>query len=152
MHAVIDTTVASMMHRGRNGSGIDPFYEAQLAGRTIAISFQTVEEMLFGARRDGWGAARVAALEAFLKRFVVVPGTYELSMISARLRAQAEKAGRRLETADAWIMATATQLGVPLITDDKDQALGGIEGYAFLSKHAGFILPAKPSGANLGVP
>ncbi len=152
MQAVIDTSVASMMHRGQNGSGMDPFYATQLAGKIIAISFQTVEEMLFGACRDGWGAARVTALEAFLRRFLVVPGSYDLAVISARLRTEAQKGGRRLETADAWIMATAMQLGVPLITDDKDQALAGIAGYSFQSRHAAFVLPTVPSGAAVGVP
>jgi predicted nucleic acid-binding protein len=152
MHAVIDTSVASMIHNSLNGCGIDPFYEAQMIGKKILISFQTVEEMLFGAHKAGWGGPRVQALSTFLKGFVVVPGNYELAEISARLRADAEKVGRRLETADAWIMATAIKLGVPLVTDDRDQALGGVQGYSFMSKHPAFILPLFPSGLSVGSP
>lgn len=152
MHAVIDTTVASMIHKSQNGGAIDAFYDRHLSGKTVAISFQTVEEMLFGARKAGWGEPRVLRLEAFLKGYVVVPGNDEIAEISARLRADAERVGRSLTTADAWIMATALKLGVPLITDDSDQALSGIVGYAFVSRHAGFTLPVLPSGAAVGTP
>ncbi len=152
MFAVIDTSVASMIHKTLNGGGIDPFYAALLAGKTVVISFQTGEEMLFGARKAGWGGPRVKALATFLKGFAVVPGNYELAEISARLRADAEKVGRRLETADAWIMATAIKVGVPLVTDDSDQALGGVHGYSFMSKHPAFVLPLLPSGVSVGSP
>lgn len=152
MHAVIDTSVASMIHKSLNGVGIHPFYAQQLAGKTIAISFQTVEEMLFGARKAGWGAVRVAALETFLKNYLVVPYDYDLTLICARLRADAEVVGRRLGIADAWIMATAIALGVPLVTDDRDQALGGIHGYSFVSKHPTYTLPLLSSGAVVGSP
>jgi predicted nucleic acid-binding protein len=152
MHVVVDTSVASMIHKGINGSGIDPFYQTQLAGKTVVISFQTVEEMLFGARKAGWGAKRLAVLVTFLEGFVVIPGNYELAEISARLRGDSEAVGRRIETADAWIMATAMKLGVPLITDDSDQALSGIQGYSFMSKHPSFNLPLLPSGAAVGAP
>ena len=40
--------------------------------------------------------------------------------ISARLRSERERAGRRLTTADAWIAATALMLDCPLPSHDGD--------------------------------
>ena len=40
--------------------------------------------------------------------------------ISANLRSEREKAGRRLNTADAWIAATAILLACPLASHDRD--------------------------------
>ena len=46
--------------------------------------------------------------------------TSELVEISARLRSERERSGRRLNTADAWIAATAIMLGCPLASHDGD--------------------------------
>jgi predicted nucleic acid-binding protein len=101
----------------------------------LAISFQTVEEMLFGAYRRSWGEQRIGALETFLHRWAIILGTWDVAAVSARVRAEAEAQGRRLEGDDAWIVATAVHLGVPLITDDKDQVIPGLAGYSYVSRH-----------------
>ena len=38
----------------------------------------------------------------------------------ARVMDQSIRARRRLESADAWIVATAVEYGVPLLTHDRD--------------------------------
>jgi hypothetical protein len=57
---------------------------------------------------------------------VVLPADLEIAKISARLRAERERAGRALNRSDAWIAATALGYGLPLFTHDRD--FEGIEG------------------------
>jgi len=131
--AVIDTTVASIL---QIGSPLQPFYADQTRGFDLFVSFQTVEEMLFGAYRASWGDRRIRALAEFLQSCAVMPGTWEIAETSARVRTQAEGLGRRLECEDAWIVATAVYLQLPLITDDSDQVIPGLTGYTYVSRHA----------------
>jgi tRNA(fMet)-specific endonuclease VapC len=130
---LIDTSVASLLLAGGE---LPPPYAEWTADNVLAISFQTVEEMLYGAYRASWGERRIGSLEAFLRRWSVVAGTWEVAAVSARVRAEAEAQGRRLEGDDAWIVATAVHLGVPLITDDRDQIIPGLTGYTYVSRHA----------------
>ena len=131
-HAVIDTSIASLLLAGRE---LPPFYARWTTDRVLAISFQTVEEMLFGAYTASWGQRRVTGLHAFLRRWTVIAGSWEVADASAHVRTEAEAQGRRLETDDAWIVATAVHMGLPLITDDRDQIIPGLPGYRYLSRH-----------------
>lgn len=49
---VVDTSVVSIIH---NNDDRAPYYEQQIAGRRSFISFQTVEELWFGAYNRVWG-------------------------------------------------------------------------------------------------
>ena len=91
-----------------------------MAGQRTAVSFQTVEEMWYGAYRAGWGARRKNELSLHLEQYEVVWPDQETADISANLRVERERAGRWLNTADAWIAATAIRLSCPLASDDDD--------------------------------
>jgi predicted nucleic acid-binding protein len=132
VRAVIDTSIASLLLAR---VALPPLYAEWTTDKVLAISFQTVEEMLFGAYRRSWGEQRIGALETFLHRWAIILGTWDVAAVSARVRAEAEAQGRRLEGDDAWIVATAVHLGVPLITDDKDQVIPGLAGYSYVSRH-----------------
>jgi predicted nucleic acid-binding protein len=132
MHAVIDTSIASLLY---GGGELRLLYDQHVRGKTLGISFQTIEEMQFGAFVRNWGDQRRLHLEAFLRQFTIIPGDWDLAVISARVRVHAERQGRRLEVADAWIVATAVHLGLPLITDDRDQVIPGLTGYTYVSRH-----------------
>lgn len=98
-------------------------YQPLLAGRRFLISFQTVAEIRFGARRRGWGAARTSRLEAQLARAEVVwPGPALLEAY-VDLRVACERVGHALGQAnhdsDRWIAATAVHLDVPLVSHDR---------------------------------
>ena len=114
---VLDTSVASIIY---NSDWRSPYYEDQIKGRKPVISFQTLEELLFGPRKDGWGENRRNELQRHIERYEVVWADAALVDICARLRSDRIKAGRGLKTADAWIAATALMLKCPLATDDKD--------------------------------
>ena len=114
---VLDTSVVSMLLRG--GAEAEP-YRCEITGLRAVISFQTLEEMWFGAIKGGWGTYRRNRLSLHLDQFAVVWPTPEMAEISANLRSDREKAGRRLHTADAWIAATAIMLNCPLASHDRD--------------------------------
>ena len=114
---VLDTSVVSIIYNGREKSS---FYERQIEGYRPVISFQTLEEMLYGAFKDGWGERQAGDLRDYLVQHEVIWPSQDLVDHSARLRVEREKAGRRLDTADAWIAATALMLECPLASDDRD--------------------------------
>ena len=114
---VLDTSVASLFLR--NTAQAD-YYQDNIAGRRAVISFQTQEESLFGAIKNGWGARRMNQLRRYLDQYETIWATPELIDICAHLRSERESAGRRLTTADAWIAATALLLRCPLATTDGD--------------------------------
>ena len=112
---VLDSTVVSLLGRG---GGEASYYRDAIKGMRAAISFQTREEALFGALRRRWGSARMNALRTHLDQYEVVAGSLELAEISASLRSERERAGRQMQTADAWIAATALLLACPLASHD----------------------------------
>ena len=84
------------------------------------ISFQTLEELRFGAYKAGWGAKRLNDLNHHLMQFEVIWPNPELVETCARLRVRQEEAGKRLTVADGWIAATALLLKCSLVAGDSD--------------------------------
>lgn len=114
---VADTSVVSIIY---NQDSRAPFYERHLEGRRVFVSFQTVEELYHWPSRNGWSDRRRNDLIRHVDQYEVVWPDYNLIQISAQLRAERERSGRRLNTADAWIAASALLLDCPLATDDND--------------------------------
>lgn len=114
---VLDTSVVSLMFRGDSRA---EYYMAQIAGLRSFVSFQTLEEMWFGACAKKWGARRRNDLARHLDQHEVVWPTEELVDICAQLRCVRQSSGRRLKSADAWIAATALMLKCPLASHDRD--------------------------------
>ena len=115
---VLDTCVVSTIHNPSDPRS--SYYEERIKGYRAVISFQTVEELLFGAYNAGWGERRENELRRNIAQYEVIWPNAALVDISARLRCDRRKAGRKLETADAWIAATAIMLECPLATNDED--------------------------------
>ena len=59
-------------------------------------------------------------MEDFLSSCKTMKYTDELAEKWAIIMKEARQAGRRLESGDAWIAATALLLGIPFLTHDKD--------------------------------
>ncbi|WP_419943568.1 PIN domain-containing protein [Candidatus Palauibacter sp.] len=79
-----------------------------------------MEELWFGVTKAGWGDKRRNDLRQHLEAYDVVWPDPRLLEVSARLRSEMERIGRRLSTADAWIAATALRLACPLACYDRD--------------------------------
>jgi len=114
---VLDTSVVSLLFGNAAEAG---YNEEEFAGRRTVISFQTQEEVLFGAIKGRWGARRMIQLRPHLDQYELLGVTRELIDICAQLRGERESAGRALKTADAWIAASALLLRCPLATTDGD--------------------------------
>ncbi len=114
---VLDTSIVSYIF---NLDTRARYYEEQTRGSDLAISFQTLEELLFGARSGGWGQRRINELLRHLERYEVVWPDDEMVELSAIIRDERKARGRALGTADAWVAATALALGCPLASHDRD--------------------------------
>ena len=114
---VLDTSVVSILIRRVESA---TYYRERIVGRRAVISFQTLEELWFGAYKGSWGDRRKNALRQSLDRYEVMWPNSDLVRISAHLRSERERVGRRLNTGDAWVAATALLLECPLASDDHD--------------------------------
>ncbi len=76
--------------------------------------------MRFGALLKKWGNSQRQELENFLNSYQIIEYSTDLTDRCAIVMQEASQAGRRLETGDAWIAATALLLDIPLLTHDKD--------------------------------
>jgi predicted nucleic acid-binding protein len=64
-----------------------------------------------------WGQHRTERLRAFLtQQFVVHPFDERLCDLWAEVMAESRTMGKQLQTADAWIAATALSIDAPLAT------------------------------------
>lgn len=114
---VLDTGAVSLLFRG-DEKGFQ--LAEKLKGHRAVISFQTLEELRFGAYKAGWGERRMTDLNRHLEQYEVIWPNPELVEICARLRVRQEETGRRLATADSWVAATALLLKCPLVAGDTD--------------------------------
>jgi tRNA(fMet)-specific endonuclease VapC len=119
---LLDTNVASFLHPKKRNSPQRTAYAPELLGQTLALSFQSVAELLHWAEEKRWGPRQREALDRFIERFVVVPFDTELARAWARVMTHSRSIGRRLEAGDAWIAATALRHGLRLVTHDADLA------------------------------
>ena len=117
MTIVVDTSVVSHLFRGGH---IASYYAGELGGHRLVISFQTLEEIRFGAVNAGWGTRKNADLARHLLKYQVIWPNRRIVESCADLRHSAERVGRKLKTADAWIAATAIYLNCPLASHDRD--------------------------------
>ena len=124
---VVDTDVVSIIHN-RDRDERASYYETELAGRRLIVSFQTLEEIQYGMFNSHWGVKRRNEMERHLDQYEVAWPDGHTATASARLRAKCKAAGRELKQGDAWIAATALALDCPLASDDNDfKEVPGIE-------------------------
>jgi predicted nucleic acid-binding protein len=101
---VLDTDVVSFLFKSDSRASN---YIPHLHGHQWLISFMTEAELEQWALLSNWHAKRTEWLRTFLARFVIVPSSRDLVLKWAEVMVAARRTGRRLETADAWIAATA---------------------------------------------
>ena len=118
---VIDTDVVSFLFK--NDSRAQSYFR-HLSDRQWLISFMTEAELEQWALLSNWQAKRMEWLRVFMGRFAVVPSSRDLVVKWAEVMVAARRSGRRLETADAWIAATAALYDAPLITHNANDYLG----------------------------
>ncbi len=118
---VVDTDVVSFIFKNHPiGSRYDP----ELLERVTLISFMTVAEMERWALQNRWSNQRLEWLRLYLRRFTVVPSSGDFCLKWAEVMVAAQAVGRRIESADSWIAATAILYGAALITHNRRDYLG----------------------------
>lgn len=117
---LLDTTVASFLHPRKKDHVLRAKYEPHMKGHTLALSFQSVAELWHWAEHRKWGETAQTGLDAFVRRFLVIPYDYGLARVWARVMEASRGQARRLESGDCWIAATAVHRNIPLLVHDRD--------------------------------
>ncbi len=84
----------------------------------IFLSTVTVSELSFGVENSRFRKANLAALDAFLLDFRVMPFDETAAREAGRVRAELEKRGQRIGAMDTLIAAHAKSLGLPVVTNN----------------------------------
>ena len=127
--AIVDTDVVSMLFKGDTRAVA---YRPHITGRLLGISFMTLAELERWPLERDWGQMRKIELERHLTRYVVLPVSRELCGKWAEVSFAAKRKGRPVQTADAWIAASALYYQVPLITNNRSD-YSEVDGLILLS-------------------
>ena len=126
----VDTDVVSFEFKQDSRSTL---YDAHLTDRLLVISFTTVAELYQWAQIYKWEKSKRERLEKYLKGFVIFHSDHNLCLKWAEVKSNARKQGRPIETADAWIVATALLHNIPLVTHN-NKHYKYIEGLTIISE------------------
>jgi tRNA(fMet)-specific endonuclease VapC len=110
---VVDTDVVSFLFKNDSRAQL---YLPLLKDRELLVSFMTEAELEQWILLAQWGAGRVQRFQAFMTRFASVPSSRDLILSWADVMVAARANGRRIESTDAWIAATALLYGAVLVT------------------------------------
>jgi predicted nucleic acid-binding protein len=78
----------------------------------------TRAELSLWPAANNWGASRRAALEEHIALYLTLYADERTCAIWAAVVDQCRRAGQPIQTADAWIAASARQWNCPLVTTD----------------------------------
>jgi predicted nucleic acid-binding protein len=115
--AILDADVVSMLFKGDTRAFR---FREHIVGRLLGISFMSLAELERWPLERNWGSLRKAELERHLARYTILPVNRELCRKWAEISSAAKRQGRPIQTADAWIAATALYYQVPLITQNRE--------------------------------
>jgi predicted nucleic acid-binding protein len=113
---LLDTSVVSILFN-RNHS-LRPTCVDAVAGHQLVISFMTRAELSLWPVANNWGASRRSALEEHMALYLTLYPDERTCAIWAAVVDQCRRAGQPIQTADAWIAASARQWDCPLVTTD----------------------------------
>jgi predicted nucleic acid-binding protein len=127
---VVDTDVASFIFRScERGAAYSELIGESRAGVTLL----SVAEFRAGVVQRNWGPRKIASLDTFLSRFLLIEARSEIANVSGAIGSCCAHVGRAVSWPDAWAAATALWLDVPLVAHDWDHE--GIPGLRVLTIH-----------------
>lgn len=108
---LLDTNIVSYMHKSHL---LMAKYRPYLDGYSLAISFQTLAELLEGAASAGWGTGKRRSLSHTLSKLLILDSDTTVCEKWAEIRAV--RRAQPIAVADGWIAATAVAYGLELVT------------------------------------
>jgi tRNA(fMet)-specific endonuclease VapC len=130
---VVDTEVVSFLFKNDTRAVL---YRPHIESNTPLVSFMTVAELDRWAIQNDWGAERRRKMEAHLQRFVLHPVDRALCREWGEVSNIARRNGRPIQTADAWIAATARLYVYALVTHNPGD-YSGVDGHLAISESTG---------------
>lgn len=118
---VVDTNVISYIFKGDTRG---PAYERLLEGQQLILPFQVRAELEEWMNSNNWGEQQRERLRNYLGQYVLIHSDERLVTLWGQVRSACQKAGRRIDPADAWVAATALALRCPLVTHNADDFAG----------------------------
>lgn len=109
---ILDTDVASLSIKGR----LPGWLAAQLAGRTMFLTFVTVGELMKWAEVYQWGLRRRTGLVTWLGQSVIIPYDVQVAYRWGVLAGAAQRRGRPRPQNDTWVAACSLVADLPLAT------------------------------------
>lgn len=109
----VDTDVLSYLFKMDSRAEL---YRQHTNDKLLILSFMTIAETDRWALEKNWGEKRKQKLADFLNDFTVIHSDKALCLKWAETMQNARRNGRPMQTADAWIAATALLHDIPLIT------------------------------------
>ncbi len=126
----VDTDVVSYLFKMDSRAEL---YHQHTNDKLLILSFMTIAETDRWTLERIWGEKRKQKLADFLKDFIVIYSDRALCLKWAETMQSAKRNGRPIQTADAWIAATALLHDIPLVTHNyKDYA--GIDGLKIITE------------------
>jgi tRNA(fMet)-specific endonuclease VapC len=111
---LVDTDVISFLFK-KDSRGF--LYEPRLKGKLATVAAQTYAELEVLPLQNNWSSKRHNQLREYLSvKFTFIEVSKEISLEWARIRVEAKKMGKPIDTKDAWIAATALVYSIPLVT------------------------------------
>ncbi len=113
----LDTSVASLLIGPRAATS---GYPDVVRGYGLALPMATYAELQQGSLIDGWGGVKLQDLDNFVLGTTLLPVTETTAELWASLRFECRGRGIGNTENDAWIAATALEVGCPLVSHDRD--------------------------------
>lgn len=111
---IVDSNIVSYIYKQDTRAAL---YESHLVNALASISFMTLAELERWAIARNWGNRKRADLLQLVKRrFTVIESNHALCRQWAQVTESVKNVGRVIDTADAWVAATALLYNIPLVT------------------------------------
>ena len=127
---VVDTDVLSFIFKQDTRADL---YAPHLKDKVVVVCFMIVAELRQWALIKQWGGAKRQRLESFLQNYMTFHSDDDLCTKWAEATRSAIRNGRPIDSADAWVAATALLHNIPLVTHNR-RHYTGIDGLVVISE------------------
>lgn len=127
---IVDTNIVSYIFKNDSRALA---YSALLEAGGILISFMTLAELEYWSELHGWSDKRRQRLAQQLKQYGVHYPDEQLVRLWGRIKTATHRKGRPIDTADAWVAATALFFDLPLVTHNPGD-YAGVPGLTVLTR------------------